>query len=347
MSKEKVAIFGAGKKGKITTAILKYEKTIIGIIDNDKSKWGKSIEGFTIYPLEEIKKHLDKDVQVVIAIVSYAEVVLQLEKYGIHNYVYFEDVYANDYPCKSREIMDENIIDGSVGQYTGKYVKNDWMNHVLTYCEDGFYDRIPANGKILDVGCGCGTQLFHFLCRGYNAYGIDCCKWKLDFCIQKIEDFDFPEEWKLHILEGKGEKIPYKDEEFDAVISHMVIEHADDWRQCIREMLRVTKRGGIIRIMAPDYRNSYEEHYGIYFGESLIEHKDEFREFLEKNNMELETFNELNFISKLDVLDELKKYSKHKLLIEDFDEKYPASCVIRADGRLSYRHRCDFRIEKL
>lgn len=35
MSKQKVVIFGAGKKGKIAIATLKYEKEIIGIINQN------------------------------------------------------------------------------------------------------------------------------------------------------------------------------------------------------------------------------------------------------------------------------------------------------------------------
>lgn len=56
--------------------------------------------------------------------VSFAEFVLELERNGLHNYVYFEDVYADDFSCKSREIMDKNVIDGPAGQFTGKYIKN-------------------------------------------------------------------------------------------------------------------------------------------------------------------------------------------------------------------------------
>ena len=348
MSKQKVVIFGAGKKGKIAIATLKYEKEIIGIIDNDKSKWGKQLDGFRIYSLEESKVFLNDEIQIVIAVVSFAGIVLQLERNGLHNYVYFEDVYADDFSCKSREIMDKNVIDGPAGQFTGKYIKNGWMNHVLSdYGDEDFFDRIPVHGKILDAGSGCGTQLFHFLCRGYDAYGIDCCQWKLEFCRQKIEDFDFPEEWKAHILDGKGEKLPFLDEEFDAVTSHMVLEHVDDWRQCIREMLRVTKRGGIVRIIAPDYRNSYEEHYGIHFGKSLMDHKKEFKEYFEENNLETDTFNELNFISKHDILSELQKYTAAVLEIEDYEEMYPEAWVTRMDHRLYYRHICNFLIRKV
>lgn len=308
---------------------------------------GKKLDGYLIDSLENSKAFLNSEVLIVIAVVSFAEIVLQLEKAGLHNYKYFEDIYADDFLCKSREIMDKYIIDGPAGQFTGKYIKNAWMNHVLTsFGAEDFFCRVPDNGRILDVGCGCGTNLFHFLCRGYDAYGIDCCRWKLDFCRQKIKDFDFPAEWDAHIYDGKGEELPFQTEEFDAVTNYMVLEHVDDWRQCIREMLRVTKRGGIVRIIAPDYRNSYEEHYGIHFNKPLIEHKKEFKEYLRENNIETDTFSELNFISKPDVLEELKRYTECCLGVEDYEEKHPEEYVARIDHRLYYQHIINLLITK-
>ena len=103
MNKQKIVIFGAGNKGKIAIATLKYEKEIIGVIDNDKLKWGKTIDGFRIYSLEESKGFLNGEVQIVIAAVPFAEIVLQLEENELHNYIYFEDVYANNFSCKSRK----------------------------------------------------------------------------------------------------------------------------------------------------------------------------------------------------------------------------------------------------
>lgn len=45
---------------------------------------------------------------------------------------------------------------------------------------------------------------------------------------------------------GSGFKIPAEDEEFDAVISRMFIQHFSDWKEILREKARVTKPGGII-----------------------------------------------------------------------------------------------------
>ena len=113
MEKQRIIIFGAGNKGKIAVATLKYEKEILGIIDNDETKWGKKLDGYLIDSLENSKAFLNSEVLIVIAVVSFAEIVLQLEKAGLHNYKYFEDIYADDFLCKSREIMDKYITQTS------------------------------------------------------------------------------------------------------------------------------------------------------------------------------------------------------------------------------------------
>lgn len=70
-------------------------------------------------------------------------------------------------------------------------------------------------------------------------------------------------------------------------------------------------------------------------------------EYLEENNLETETFNELNFISKHDILSELYKYNDAVLEIEDYEEMYPETCVVRIDHRLYYRHSCNLLIKKV
>lgn len=347
--KEKIIIFGAGYFGEIAAMTMGYEKEILFFVDNDEKKWEKTKLGFSIKPVSEAMLFGKEKVRVVIAMADYRAAVLQLEAMGVHNYVYFEDVYGDDFSCKSRDIMDREIPD-TEDQIYRKYVKNAWMNHVTQHYDGERKDYIPSNGKCLDVGCGCGKQLFHWLCRGYDAYEIDCCKWKMEFCLQKIKDFSFPETWKDHFIFGKGEELPFKDNEFDAVASWQVLEHVDDWKTCIQEMLRVTKPGGVLFINAPDYRNSYEEHYRVDFGKPLVSNRNEFKEFLQENDKEMETFYELNFITTQDVLNELKRYEKEKkqtLEIINYEERDPGSAVIRENGKLCFRHRIDLAVRLL
>ena len=343
--KEKVIIFGAGKYGEIAAMTIGFEKDILFFIDNDSEKWGKIKAGLFIKPVEEAKRYCDgnRDIQIVIAMAHYAPAVLQLEHMGLHNYIYYEDVYGYGYLCKSRSIMDQEISD--------EKVKDGWMNHVRQPYDHWHMDNyVPLKGKVLDVGCGCGRQMFHWLCRGYDAYGIDCCDWKLEFCRQKIEDFSFPEKWKERFIYGVGEELPFRDKTFDLVTSWYVLEHVSDWKKCIKEMLRIVKPGGAAFINAPDYRNSFEEHYKIEFGHSLIDNKDKFERFLQSKRSDLTIFNELNFITASDIMTEI--HSNIEKLNRNFEiinaeDKYPESMVKRENGRLSCRHRIDLVIRAL
>ena len=74
MSPTKLAILGAGGPGKDTLGIIdeinkrsenKREFNCIGFLDNDKSKWGKSIHGVEVLGPVEKASDLDSDVQFV------------------------------------------------------------------------------------------------------------------------------------------------------------------------------------------------------------------------------------------------------------------------------------------
>ena len=81
------------------------------------------------------------------------------------------------------------------------------------------------NWKTLDVGCG------------YRAH-------KNASVIADIQDFsNFYKERKFIKIEGKN--LPFKDKEFDFVISSHVIEHIEDFEFFIKELERISSKGYI------------------------------------------------------------------------------------------------------
>lgn len=67
--RKKIIIFGAGSKERnITTYITENHDNIIGIVDNDSTKWGSTINGYSIMEPKFIGTYLnDKDVVIIIA----------------------------------------------------------------------------------------------------------------------------------------------------------------------------------------------------------------------------------------------------------------------------------------
>jgi SAM-dependent methyltransferase len=67
-----------------------------------------------------------------------------------------------------------------------------------------------------------------------------------------------------HILNAAGEFLPLPASTFDLILSHEVIEHVEDDRAAICEMIRVLKPGGRVVLFAPNRGYPFETH-GVYW----------------------------------------------------------------------------------
>ena len=100
----------------------------------------------------------------------------------------------------------------------------------------------PSSLKILDVGCGTGANL-EMLAQFGTAEGVDVSDDALEFCRQK----------GLKVQKGLAETLPYDDNSFDLTTALDVIEHLDDDIAGLKEMHRVTRRGGYSLIFVPAF----------------------------------------------------------------------------------------------
>jgi len=101
----------------------------------------------------------------------------------------------------------------------------------------------PTDGlRILDVGCGTGANLEMLSAYG-QAEGVDVSDDALAFCENK----------GLKAQKGLAESLPFADETFDLTTALDVVEHLDDDIAGLREMYRVTKRGGYSLIFVPAF----------------------------------------------------------------------------------------------
>jgi ubiquinone/menaquinone biosynthesis C-methylase UbiE len=95
--------------------------------------------------------------------------------------------------------------------------------------------------RLLEVGCGIGTDLVRFARGGARVTGIDLAPTAIDLAAQNFA---------LHGVEAEdlrvanGEALPYPDATFDVVYGHGVIQYTADASQLIRECHRVLKPGG-------------------------------------------------------------------------------------------------------
>jgi tRNA (uracil-5-)-methyltransferase TRM9 len=102
-----------------------------------------------------------------------------------------------------------------------------------------FLDTLPVESTLGDIGCGNGKNMLYrsdLICKGidFSEHLIEICKSK-----------------NLDVLYGNILSIPFRNEEFDNTICIAVIHHLEseyERVEAIRELLRVTKKGGRILI---------------------------------------------------------------------------------------------------
>ena len=114
--------------------------------------------------------------------------------------------------------------------------------------------------RILDVGCGIGTYVRRFRQFSDDVHGIE---------VEPDRVTEAAASGLPNIVLAVGEDLPYPDGHFDLVFSNEVIEHVEDDRRTVAEMVRVTRPGGAIVAFAPNRLYPFETH-GAYFGKRYV-----------------------------------------------------------------------------
>ncbi len=101
---------------------------------------------------------------------------------------------------------------------------------------------IPLNRgmSVLDVGCGTGNYGLELAKKGAHVVGLDSSEWMLRIC----QANGWRDEMEIKLKHAFGEKLPYPDETFDAVVSINYLEFSSDPEKAVSEMLRVLKKDG-------------------------------------------------------------------------------------------------------
>lgn len=98
--------------------------------------------------------------------------------------------------------------------------------------------------KVLEVGCGNGyyLSLLNRLDLDLDLTGIDIDNLAL------IDAAKFIGDKKVKLILTDGSKLPFAANSFDKAVMSEVIEHVDDEKAVLKEVLRVLKRGGILSL---------------------------------------------------------------------------------------------------
>jgi len=138
-----------------------------------------------------------------------------------------------------------------------------WMPEVMGFNE--FSAR-----RLLEIGCGMGTDLLQFARGGAKVTGTDLTQRSIEISRQHLTIYGEAGDFAI----ADCETLPFANESFDVVYSNGVLHHTPDTAGAVREIHRVLRPGGQARVMLY-HRRSFAYwgevilHYGILKGEFL------------------------------------------------------------------------------
>ena len=102
---------------------------------------------------------------------------------------------------------------------------------------DGYRDR-----KLLEVGCGIGTDLLRFARGGARVTGVDLAERSIELATANFDLHGLGGAADLRVV--NAEALPFDDASFDVVYGHGVLQYTADARRMVRECRRVLVPGG-------------------------------------------------------------------------------------------------------
>jgi SAM-dependent methyltransferase len=111
-----------------------------------------------------------------------------------------------------------------------------------------------VKGRILENGCGIGMYAERLAQYGGQVIGLEY-------------DFERAAEARQGtalITNAAGERLPFPSACFDLILSHEVLEHVQDDRLAVSEMVRVLRTGGMLVVFVPNRGYPFETH-GVYW----------------------------------------------------------------------------------
>ena len=112
--------------------------------------------------------------------------------------------------------------------------------------------------KVLEIGCGLGTDGAQFALAGADYTGIDLTDAAVDLARRRFDLFNLLGAFRT----ADAENLDFPNESFDVVYSHGVLHHTPDIIRAVQEVHRVLRPGGRAVVMLY-HRDSYNYRINI------------------------------------------------------------------------------------
>lgn len=117
--------------------------------------------------------------------------------------------------------------------------------------------------KVLEVGYGAGTDFIQWLRAGARATGIDLTQEAHDNLTHRIQVYGLPSPEFIGL--GDAENLPFPSDSFDLGYSFGVLHHSPNTETAVKELVRIVRPGGEIKIMLYNRNSIWVYNHWIKF----------------------------------------------------------------------------------
>ena len=150
----------------------------------------------------------------------------------------------------------KRVVDEAINRHAAIRFRSEYHYAKFEYWRSAkliaFLERseVVIAGRVLDDGCGGGGMCVSFAEETGSVVGIDLVDRFRDAGTVLAREEDVS---GTHFAQADATTLPFRDEAFDLVLSHAVIEHVADPAAYLREARRVLRRGGTMFLQTAPY----------------------------------------------------------------------------------------------
>lgn len=89
---------------------------------------------------------------------------------------------------------------------------------VVSFWQSDLAQALPRRAKVLDIGCGTGTNLAYFANLGHDAVGVELSGNALDIAIERHEELSAKVRGQIAMIHGSAASIPIDSAHFDYIL---------------------------------------------------------------------------------------------------------------------------------
>lgn len=166
------------------------------------------------------------------------------------------------------EILRQHLETQYAGVFDSKMIQQHIDEYVDTTNAERFVQDLVSEGyqgkRLLDIGSGYGSIVLEARNHGIDAIGIELAEFEIEFAKDRLCHQRPNDNAEIVYKQGDAAALAFESESFDIVTILNVLEHVPDYRQVLKEAVRVLCPGGLLYIICPNYLAFRKEaHYQV------------------------------------------------------------------------------------